>query len=58
MAEAKRLKPLLEGENDRLKKLLVEAILDNEALKIVVREKAKLTSRREVGTLRSKNIDL
>lgn len=36
--DAKRLKAL-EGENARLKKLLAEAMLDNEALKVVVRGK-------------------
>lgn len=36
--DAKRLKAL-EQENGRLKKLLAEAMLDNEALKVVVRGK-------------------
>ena len=36
--DTKRLKAL-EGENARLKKLLAEAMLDNEALKVVVRGK-------------------
>jgi len=36
--DAKRLKAL-EGENARLKKLLAEAMLDNEALKVVVQGK-------------------
>lgn len=36
--DAKRLKAL-EGENARLKKLLAEAMLDSEALKVVVRGK-------------------
>ena len=36
--DAKRLEAL-EGENARLKKLLAEAMLDNEALKVVVRGK-------------------
>lgn len=38
VSDAKRLKAL-EGENARLKKLLAEAMLDNEALKVVVRGK-------------------
>jgi putative transposase len=38
VAEARRLKEL-EGENARLKKLLAEAMLDIESLKVVVRGK-------------------
>jgi putative transposase len=38
VSDAKRLKEL-ETENSRLKKLLAEAILDKEALKVVVRGK-------------------
>ena len=38
VSEAKRLKAL-EGENGRLKKLLAEAMLDNEALKPVLAKK-------------------
>ena len=38
VSDAKRLKDL-ESENARLKKLLAEAMLDNEALKVVVRGK-------------------
>ena len=36
--DAKRLK-VLEAENAKLKKLLAEAMLDNEALKVVARGK-------------------
>jgi len=39
VSDAKRLKDL-EGENSRLKKLLAEAMLDNEALKVIVRGKS------------------
>lgn len=38
VSEAKRLKAL-EDENGRLKKLLAEAMLDNEALKVVLAKK-------------------
>lgn len=38
VADARRLKAL-EAENARLKKLLAEAMLDNEALKVAVRGK-------------------
>ena len=38
VSDAKRLKSL-ESENARLKKLLAEAMLDNEALKVAVRGK-------------------
>lgn len=38
VSDAKRLKDL-EAENGRLKKLLAEAMLDNEALKVIVRGK-------------------
>jgi putative transposase len=38
VSEARRLKEL-ETENAKLKKLLAEAMLDNEALKVVVRGK-------------------
>lgn len=38
VAEARRLKEL-EGENSKLKKLLAEAMLDIEALKVVARGK-------------------
>ena len=38
VSDARRLKTL-ESENARLKKLLAEAMLDNEALKVVVRGK-------------------
>ena len=38
VSDARRLKTL-ENENSRLKKLLAEAMLDNEALKVVVRGK-------------------
>jgi len=39
VSDARRLKEL-ESENTRLKKLLAEAMLDNEALKVVVRGKS------------------
>jgi putative transposase len=39
VSDAKRLKDL-ESENNRLKKLLAEAMLDNEALKVIVRGKS------------------
>jgi putative transposase len=39
VSDAKRLKDL-ENENNRLKKLLAEAMLDNEALKVIVRGKS------------------
>jgi putative transposase len=38
VSDAKRLKDL-ENENARLKKLLAESMLDNEALKVIVRGK-------------------
>lgn len=38
VSEAKRLK-VLEDENRRLKKLLAEAVLDNDALKVALRVK-------------------
>jgi putative transposase len=38
VSEARRLKAL-EDENSRLKKLLAEAMLDNEALKVVLAKK-------------------
>ncbi len=38
VSDAKRLKAL-EEENNRLKKLLAEAMLDNEAMKVVLSRK-------------------
>src|SRR3989338_4908132 len=51
VSEARRLK-VLEDENRRLKQLVAEQVLDNQALKFLVAKKAKRPTRRARGATR------